>query len=436
MALAGCKTMTETYEARTTLREAARALLQANTETIEREGRSWRYTVPSKRSYPHQWLWDSGFHAIVWSLFDPPRGCDELRSLFRWQQPDGFIPHVVFWHSERFYLRTWQYLEATGLWSFLPRRVPRTTALTQPPVLATAVERLIEAGADDFLAEALPALECYYRCLARERDPDRDGLISTVSQFETGLDYSPAYDLAIGAEPRSARQIFAGSRRVELRNKLANYDLEAIFARDDHAEDVLVNTIWIENLGALARLAERAGQEELASWGRAKSAQALQALIERAWDPGRGLFFNLVGSAETPAQAKTIQCLLPLLLEDLPGEIAERLLAHLTDPREFWSTYPVPSVALDEPSYTDDSHLQGFRFIWRGPCSMNTNWFLHRGLVRHGESRYAAELAERSRELVERGGFNEFYDARSGKPVGAKRFGWATLTACFEENHI
>jgi hypothetical protein len=411
------------------MQEAARALLQANTETVEFEGRVWRYSIPSKRSYPHQWLWDSGFHAIVWSLVDPARGCDELRSLFRWQAPNGFIPHVVFWHSARFYLRTWQYLESAGFWSFLPRRRPQTTAFTQPPVLATAVERLVLAGADDFLTEALPVLERYYRYLASERDPDRDGLISTVAQFETGLDFSPAYDRAIGAGPRAVLEIFAKSRRVEIKNKLAGYDLERIFAREDHAEDVLVNTIWIENLRVLARLARRAGQTELADWAGAKSTQALQSLLERAWDPQRGLFFNLVGSAENRAEAKTIQCLLPLLLEDLPADVAERLLAHLTDPHEFWPAYPVPSVALDEPSYTDDSRIHGLRLIWRGPCSMNTNWFLHQGLLRHGEAGYASQLAERSRELVENGGFNEFYDARSGRPVGARRFGWATLVA-------
>ncbi|MGD0166736.1 MAG: hypothetical protein ABSC51_05520 [Gaiellaceae bacterium] len=412
------------------MQEAARALLQANTETVRFEDSLWRYSVPSKRSYPHQWLWDSGFHAIVWSLSDLARGCDELRSLFRWQAPNGFIPHVVFWHSDRIYLRnTWQYLETAGFWSFVPRRKPRTTALTQPPVLATAVERLVSAGAEDFLTDALPVLDRYYRYLAAARDPDRDGLISTIVQFETGLDYSSAYDQAIGAGPRSVFRLVANSRRVEIKNKLAGYDLEKIFAREDHAEDVLVNSIWIDNLKALARLARRAGQAELATWAEAKSAQALQSLLEQTWDPGRGLFFNLVGSGEIRTEVKTIQCLMPLLLEDLPADVAERLLGHLTDPREFWSPYPVPSVALDEPSYTDDSHIRGLRLIWRGPCSMNTNWFLHRGLLRHGENGYASQLAERSRELAERGGFNEFYDARSGRPVGAKRFGWATLVA-------
>jgi len=409
------------------MREAARALLQANTESVTLDGRVWRYSVPSRCSYPHQWLWDSCFHAVVWSLFDIGRGCDELRSLFRWQWPNGFIPHVVFWHPERVYLRKWHHLESPDVWSFLPRRKPRTTALTQPPVLATAVERLVLAGAEDFLTEALPVLDRYYHYLASERDPDQDGLISTITQFETGLDFSPAYDRAIGAKSRFALEIAAKSRRIEIKNKLAGYDLKRIFAREDHAEDVLVNAIWIDNLKALARLAGRAGQAELAAWADAKSAQALQSLLERAWDPGRGLFFSLVGSAEIRTTAKTIQCLLPLLIEDLPSEVAEHLLAHLTDPHEFWPAYPVPSVALGEPSYDDDSHIHGIRLIWRGPCSMNTNWFLHQGLLRHGEGGYASQLAERSQELVERGGFNEFYNARSGRPVGAKRFGWATL---------
>jgi Glycosyl hydrolase family 63 C-terminal domain len=413
------------------MRDAARALLQANTETVEFEGRVWRYSIPAKHSYPHQWLWDSSFHAVVWSLFDPARGCDELRSLFRWQWPNGLIPHVVFWHPERVNERGWHYLESADIWSFLPNRKPRTTALTQPPVLATAVERLVLAGAEDFLSEALPVLERYYRYLASERDPDQDGLISTIVQFETGLDFSPAYDRALRAGPRAARKILVRSRLVEIKNKLAGYDLSRIFARNDHAEDVLVNTIWIDNLKVLARLARRAERPELATWAEAKATQALQSLLERAWDPGRGLFFNLVGSAEIRPEAKTIQCLLPLLLEDLPTDVAERLLAHLTDPHEFWSSYPVPSVALDEPSYTDDSHIHGLRLIWRGPCSMNTNWFLHQGLLRHGERGYASQLAQRSRELVERGDFNEFYDARSGRPVGAYRFGWATLVADF-----
>jgi hypothetical protein len=123
----------------------------------------------------------------------------------------------------------------------------------------------------------------------------------------------------------------------------------------------------------------------------------------------------------------TVISLLPLLLPGLPADVAARLVERLVDPASFWAPYPVPSVALHDPHFVPGIHVRGQRLIWRGPASMNTNWFLVEGLRRHGEDGIAAELAARSRELVERGGFNEFYDPLSGEPVGAARFGWATL---------
>ena len=51
------------------------------------------------------------------------------------------------------------------------------------------------------------------------------------------------------------------------------------------------------------------------------------------------------------------------------------------------------------------------------------------GLREHGFDAIADDLAARSRELVARHGFNEFYDPLSGDPVGEPDFGWATLAA-------
>lgn len=412
--------------------EAAHSLLQENTRVAEYAGKTWRYCVPSATAYPFQWLWDSCFQAIAWSRFDLDRACDELRSILRWQHADGLVPHMVFWQPEGLRKRFWHYLESSGRWQFRQRH-PWSSALTQPPVLATAVERLVQAGATDFLEETLPGLERYYRHLADRRDPDGDGLISIVCQYESGLDYSPAYDRSLGADPTRPKSILKAVGRVKIRNKLRGYDLERIFAHGWHCEDVLVNTIWIDNLAALARLAQLARRLDLTAWAASKRAQALQSLCERCWDADRGLFFNLDGAEERPTTVKTIQCLLPLLLEDLPPEMTERLLAHLTDPNEFWAPYPVPSVALDEPTYDEDSHIQGVRLIWRGPFSMNTNWFLWQGLRHHNKPHLAAHLAERSFDCVSRGGFNEFFSARGGEPVGADRFGWATLVTEMSE---
>ena len=73
--------------------------------------------------------------------------------------------------------------------------------------------------------------------------------------------------------------------------------------------------------------------------------------------------------------------------------------------------------------------VEGQRRIWRGPCSMSTNWLLARGLRRNGFVNLADELANRSREMVDREGFNEFYNPLTGAPVGEPGLGWATLAA-------
>ena len=414
----------------TGLEEGARALLEANTQTAELDGRRFRFTVPSVRDYPFQWFWDSCFHAIVWSRFDAERAADELRGLLAAQEPDGLIPHVVFWKGDLVSRLQWHHLESRTSGRIPFHRTPHTTAQMQPPVIAQAVERVVDAGADGFLAEALPHLERYYRYLAALRDPDGDGLISIVSQFESGLDFSPAYDESIGARSAGPAELFARTRLPQLRNKLANYDLKTIFRRyRHHQEDMLVNAVYGQGLRALARLAGRAGHEAVGRWANRTADEVTKALVERAWNEQVGLFFNLAGPDERRTSVKTIHGLIPLILPDLPAAIVDRLAAHLEDPQTFGAPFPVPSVALDEPAFIRDHRLHGFRFIWRGPLSLNTNWFLVHGLRGHGHDNIADRIAARSREVVEAGGFNEFYDPLDGRPVGAERFGWATLVA-------
>jgi mannosylglycerate hydrolase MGH1-like protein len=412
--------------------EQAHRLLAENTRTATFEGRTLTFSVPSGGRYPFQWFWDSCFHAVVWARIDPERAGDELRALFALQAGDGFIPHVIFWDQRLVSRHSWHHLESRGRadW-FLPGRTPRTTAMIQPPVIAQAVEAVVEAGASGFLEEVLPALERYYRFLARARDPDRDGLISIIAQFESGLDFSPAYDPPAGSAVPSPWTLALRGRLPEILNKALGYDLDRIFRLNrSQREDVLVNSVYADGLGALARLAARTSAVELREWAETQAALVRERLLERCYDEQRGLFFNLEGRDERPgSRVKTVISLLPLLLADLPPEVVARLLEHLTDPREFWAPFPVPSVALDEPTFSPDSLVNGRRRIWRGPNSMSTNWLLSLGLRRHGQSDLADELAQRSRDLVERGGFNEFFNPLDGTPVGEPRFGWATLAA-------
>lgn len=121
------------------LLKSARELLEKNTKTAQKDGLNYRFTVPSLVAYPFQWFWDSCFHAIVWTHFDTKRAKNELRSLLAWQEPDGFIPHVIFWDRSKLHcsIFCWHYLDSKGILSFLPfTSKPKTTYHIQPPVLA------------------------------------------------------------------------------------------------------------------------------------------------------------------------------------------------------------------------------------------------------------------------------------------------------------
>ena len=111
--------------------QRARAVLDRN--------RAGDYTCPSVRLYPHQWLWDSCFTAIGIARFDPTCVADELRALVRGQWANGMLPHMIFADGARDVgsRRVWRSKTRTGA----PSDVA-TTCITQPPLVAIAVERV------------------------------------------------------------------------------------------------------------------------------------------------------------------------------------------------------------------------------------------------------------------------------------------------------
>ena len=316
------------------LEAAARELLEANTQTAVKDGRTYTFSVPSPQAYPFQWFWDSCFHAITWARFDAERAAEELRGLFAWQGRDGFMPHVIFWNQElaRRNPSYWHFRESRP-WL----RRPKTTARLQPPVIAQAVERVVDAGGGDaFVRETIEPLERYYRYLAAARDPDGDSLLTIISSFESGLDHCPVYDHPFSlhvddADPLQPDAWWA--LRREFVNKLFGHRASILsrIRRSTH-EDVHFTSIYAQGLRALARLADRGGDDALARWARDTASRVTEALMERSYDARTGLFRNLVGSRQEPVRVKTIVSLMPLILEDLPRAAVESLVQHLANP--------------------------------------------------------------------------------------------------------
>jgi glycogen debranching enzyme len=363
--------------------------------------------------YPFQWNWDSALIALGLARVDPVRARREVRSLLRGQWADGMVPHVVY-HAP-----APDYSPGPELWGITsPAGVP-TSGITQPPVLATAVRALHEAAPDpEFLVEVVPALERWHRWLHAERRVDR--LVAIVHPWEAA-DNSPRFDEALqrlavdrSAPQRTDRRELAGDERptnADYRRYLAL--VEWLRAREyrpslDDAAFVYLDLTF----NAILAVAE----EDLAVlWNELGDDGA------RAATAASDLRQALAGRSDG---YETIDSLLPLYA----GAVDARRLYDeaLWSPERFGPSADAPwavtSTSKSSPAFDP-------RRYWRGPVWVNVNWFLVRGLERSGLVAEAEVLRRMTLDLVERSGFAEYYDPRTGEPLGSRSFSWsAALT--------
>ena len=400
------------------LEEGARRILLTNLRrgVADWNGREYSFVCPSLTGYPFQWFWDSCFHAIALIHLDLDQAKAELRTLMSGALPNGFIPHITFWEMEK-----QPYFLSRNIVGMVGDHYSSTM---QPPIIAYAVERVYQAtGDDEFREAALPILPAFYRWLRQARDPDNDGLIAVIQPEEAGTDCSPKYDEALGLAELSNRGFITALGKVYAAYESIRADDHAMLALDlFHFEDVLVNSIYAFGMRSLARLLGDA--PEAAEFTR-EADRTREALLAKCWDDDTGAFFDLSGVAETPVKMVTISSLMPLILDDLPRPIVERLVGQwLSSPTHFWTPYPVPSVPVSEPKFMPGNPGG---FIWRGPTWINTNWFLSHALQRHGYADLADTIVAKSRECIRISGFREYYHPYTAEGLGARDFGWSTL---------
>ncbi len=396
------------------LRAAAEATLRSNwREGTHRTGLRYAYTCPAVPRYRHMWHWDSCFHAIAWRHVDGARAREELRTVLRSGRPDGFLPHTVFWDAPAGWRRAPFYATRgfVGDWR---------TETVGPPLLAFAWEIVADASAADdpgFRREALAALGAHLDWLARERDPDGDGLLTIILPDESGLDDSPKYEPVYGRLTHDR----PGYWLLVERGRRARWDSRRIIERyDHHVEDVWFNVAYALSLHAMARLS---GEP---SWT-ARARRVEGALLDRCWDERRGLFFDLAGDAERPVRVSTWASLSPLVLDGLPDDVRRRLVEeHLLDPRRYAAAFGIPSVSMDEPSFR--ATWDRFR-CWRGPSWANTAWLLVPPLRELGYGEHADRVSSSLAQAAMRDGLREYYDPLTGRGLGASGFGWSSLLA-------
>ncbi len=327
--------------------------------------------MPSAIHYIGVWQWDAFFHALAYQYVDQTLAENQLRIVLDHQRNDGMIPDAV--HDEGVVLR-WKLPGIAG-----------EADVTKPPLIAWTALKLYErSGNRDFLDELYEPLCRWNRWWFEHNDDDHDGIVQYNHGFSSGLDDSPLWDEGVPVESPE------------------------------------LNTYLVMQMDSLARIAEILNLQDDAPMWRARADELAQKIIAHFWDEDAGVFWAT--HDHKPIRVLTPFNLYPLLTGRMPRAINDRLIAHLTNPNEFWTRYPIPTVARNDPKCDPNQ-------MWRGPTWVNINYLFIEGLARAGYPDLARELRAKTLELLMRhNDIYEYYNPDTGDPPphAASVFGWSS----------
>lgn len=420
-------------------------------QTLLRQNDAGGFTKPSPTQYPHLWNWDSALIALGLAHFDLPRAFAEIRTLLSAQWRDGMVPHIIYPHGASDYFPPPEFWQTAGL----PHGgdVP-SSGLTQPPVLATILRKIIEANPDCTTQNATELLQFahaifkWHKWLHTARDADGSGLPCLIHPWESGTDNSPRWLHALDAVTpgelppfkRKDMQHVATDERprpqdyerfVHLINTGRQLKWEHKPLLDEMpflVQDAMFCAILHRADEDLLWLAQTLAQpkaicQEVEGW----LARTRAVFDARFWDEERGLYLDYDLRAGGRIPVNTIATFVPLLA-GLPdaGKAARLVQEHLRNADEYApgenSAFGLPSAAKNEPLYAP-------RRYWCGPVWIQMNWLVSEGLRRYGYTAEADALVRDALALVRREGFREYYDPRDGSGCGAKQFSWSAALA-------
>jgi putative isomerase len=314
------------------------------------------------------WIWDTGFH-VLGLLHGGPKARQlaiwQIEVMLSGQHPSGKIPREVHRDGPKF------------LGDF---------GIQAPGILTLAANRLHETARAPAERDALKTkLEEFYPRLVRNHEwffthTEQGRGLCRWQGWDSGWDNSPRWD---------------GGLKEAL-------DLDC--------------WLYLDRL-ELAKMAQALGKADHArQWDR--RAQNLRDLIRKYhWNDALGCY-NDTRVDGAPSSAITPVIAWPLWTGIATPEQARRSVAHLQDPQELATAWPLSSAARKLPSYDP-------RGYWRGPTWINLNWIAIRGLERYDFKEEAAALRARTLELIARTPIlYEYYDSQTGAGLGSAHYGW------------
>jgi hypothetical protein len=299
--------------------------------------------------YPHPVLIEGGDYPGVWLECGPLEGL-----VYAKHAPEvARANHDIFFHHQREdgYFPCYVWFEKLG------------TAQIQMvvPIAATAWELAAILKDEAFLARAYTACAKWDRWLARHRDTRGTGLCEGFCEYDTGHDNSPRWHNLPKACPGDDAAVCPDAPGLP---RLA----------PDLSASVYGGRI------ALAAMARALSKNDEADQWTDRAEQIRCAILQHCFDPEDECFYDV------DRDGKFVRIRGDLLTRVLGEHVVdqplfERIYArHIHNPDAFWTPYPLPSIAVNDPHFVRDLPKNS----WGGASQALTalrapRWFAHYG---------------------------------------------------------
>lgn len=305
--------------------------------------------------YPGIWLECGPLESAVYGRFFPEVAIASHQIFFHYQREDGWLPYNVR----------------------ADNRVGFSQIQMVVPIAATAWETAQATGREDFLLQAYTACGRWDAWLMANRSTRGTGLCELFCEYDTGHDNSPRVRGLPRACPDGDARNCADVRKLPW---LAP-DLSA--------------TVYGGRV-ALAAMASALGRRvEADAWR--ERAETLRAEIVRLCYDAEDAFFYDVDRDGNFIRVRG-DVITRVFGEHVPDQqLFEQIYQqHIKDPQAFWTPYPLPSIAANDPSFDRSLPLNS----WGGATQALTalrapRWMLHYGKeddLRHLMTRWVTAL--------------------------------------------
>ncbi|NLG54086.1 MAG: glycogen debranching protein [Rhodococcus sp.] len=408
-------------------------------------------TSAAPKLYPHMWSWDAAFVAVGLAPLSVERAVVELDTLLSAQWKNGMIPHIVFANGVDGYFPGPTRWDTRSLAVHAPAEV-HTSGITQPPVHAIAVQRILDhsrrhgrttrAVAEEFLNRRWADLVRWHRWLATARDLDGNGRIALFHGWESGMDNSPRWDGAYanvlaGAVPPYSREdlvvVSDTSQRptngeydrylwlLEEMKQVRYDDTELGTAMSFAVEDVFVSAVFSMACQVLAEIGEehsrpRSDVRELYDWAQKFRDGVISTTDERT---GAAKDFDLRSGRWIGTE--TLAMFAPLLCGGLSRDAERNLVRTFEGPK--FCGHPDLRYALP-PSTSPISRDFRPREYWRGPVWPVMSWLFSWAFARRGWAERSHVLKTEGLRQASDGSFAEYYEPFTGEPLGSMQQSW------------